>query len=186
MKKLLVILSIALVAFATPSIADLYDFDGLIVDIEYSAGTGANEAMLVLTFGIDTYAFLYSWDGSATGLDMLQTIDAASTDMTITYGAGNTIDTISYDGNSGGGVVPTSWWTIFLSTDGTSWSFQLDAPPHPDDYNLTDGDFNGYGLQTTINGQGTKPVTPVPEPGTAALLILGGVVAWGRARKRLD
>lgn len=186
MKKLLILLFVALIAFATPSLADLYDFNGLVVDIEYAAGSGANEALLVLTFGLDTYAFLYAWDGSATGLNMLQTVDAASADMTVTYGAGNALDTISYDGNlAGDGGWFSDWWSLWLSPDGSSWTVQLDYPVYPSSEDLSDGDFIGYAAQSTGNPGGSSPTTPVPEPGTAALLLLGGAVAWGRAKKRL-
>jgi len=188
MKKLLVLMSIVLTGLAVPAAAGLYDFNGLMVDVEYSTGSGDNEALLVLTFGIDTYAFLYIWENAATGLDMLQAVDGASSEMAVTYtddGGSDAVGTISYNGNFGGGSPPDSWWTYFLSTDGESWALQFDSPPHPDNYVLTDGDLNGYGLQTTISGAGTLPELPViPEPGVAHLLITGGIIAWGCSRKR--
>lgn len=84
-------------------------------DIQYWAGTGANQAALVIDWKDgkthESLLWGYRWDGSATGLDMLNSIVAADPRLfahTGTYGWGTAIYGIGYDLNGNGtfGVSP--------------------------------------------------------------------------------
>ena len=62
--KMLAVLCV--VAVAAVAVAEVQDFNGKTVDIEYWRGAGSNEAVLVLDFSGDSYAFGYRWNDSET------------------------------------------------------------------------------------------------------------------------
>lgn len=155
--------------------ATVIDFDGLLVEIEYWAGSGSNEAVVVIDFGTDSYAFGYKWDGGTTyGKDLMDAVAGAGS-----FGyteSGGFLNTISYDtySNVGENGWPADWWSYFTSTDGQSWAladvgFALRE--------LSDGDWDGWAHQTTADWPPAHlPVTPIPEPAAIALLGLGALL----------
>jgi len=161
-----------------PARADL--FQGIDLNIEYWAGTGSNEAVMIVDFlatGGQSYAFGYRWDGQATGYDMVQAVAAAGAlDYLATdYGSmGVFIDNFFYDTEAGN---PDYYWSYWVGTadDGTvQWvspSVGMSSRP------LSDGDFDGW-----YNGfDGTQP--RVPEP--ASVLLLGAGAGCWHIRRRL-
>ncbi|MGB7581098.1 MAG: PEP-CTERM sorting domain-containing protein [Sedimentisphaerales bacterium] len=149
-----------------------YNFDGLPVAIDYWAGSGSNEAVVVVDFGAtggDSYAFGFEWNGIATRYDALVAIAAAgplefeATD----YGSmGYYIDNFQYNGESGN---QSYYWQYFTSSDGSVWDSSMVGPS---DRILTNGDFDGW--YNSFN-PGVSPTTPIPEPLTIVLLGVGGL-----------
>ena len=159
------------------------------VAIEYSAGSGANQAVTVLDFGDDSYAFEYRWDGSATGIDMILALDAAGPLEVTTqdFGFGLFVDTITYESLVMGGGYPTNWIGYFISTDGEVWT---ESTLGASDRALTDGDWDGWARQFSDpfpDPLASIPQTPlaltVPEP-TSLLLMTGALGLLLRRRRR--
>lgn len=167
MKTITLIMTIALVLSAT--CANAYMFDGINVDIEYWAGSGANEAICVVDFGANQYAFGYNFDGTSTGFDMIQTIaDEGALDIvTNDFGFGVYVDGIAYDGNSETGYGGSeNWWHYWTSEDGSTWTSPAVGAS---DRTLSDGQWDGWGYGFA----GSPDVPTVPEPGTLATLAMG-------------
>ena len=155
---------------SSAAIAIPVNFGGTWVEVDYWAGTGGNEAIVVVDFdatGGDSYAFGFKWDGIATGYDALVAIDAAGAlDFETTYysGMGYFIDNFYYNSENGD---PSYYWQYFTSSDGSVWDSSWVGMS---DRTLTGGDWDGW-----YNGfdPGVSPTTPIPEPATVALLGLG-------------
>jgi hypothetical protein len=149
--------------------------------IEYWAGSGSNEAVLVIDFGSDSYAFGYRWDeGTKSGKDLLDAVDAAGA-LNYTE-AGGLVATFSYGPyqNQGQGGWPNDWWSYFISDDGTKWLFSDVGFTARE---LASGAWDGWALQTTDAWPAAHvPAAPVPEPCTVALLGLGALFLRRRGR----
>ncbi|MBI1336204.1 MAG: hypothetical protein GC164_04495 [Phycisphaera sp.] len=178
-------------------------FDGKTIELEYWAGSGSNQAVVVVDFGSVSKAYGYKWDGSATSWDMLDAIDVAgSLDVTSTYfpypllahlinGLTDGSDSIAESGYFGD---PNSNYTGYWnSTDGMAWTSPYDYGV--DGRNLTDGDWDGWSLENT--GQTGFDFTPhnpptvplVPEPATAGICLLSLAMlgrSWQRPRIGLN
>ena len=118
-----------------------YTFEDVVV--EYWAGDGDNQAMIVLDFDDNSsFAFGYQWDGISTSYDALVAIDAASDDFIMTSHwdngqAGYFVDDLDYlNVQKRGGS-----WSFFNGTDGTDWASSWDGAS---DHNLADGDWDGW------------------------------------------
>jgi hypothetical protein len=157
---------------STTANAAIYNHNGNWVDVDYWAGSGSNEAVVVVDFyatGGDSYAFGFKWDGVATGYDALTAIDAEGNlyfEATNYGDMGYYIDNFHYNGESGN---RSYYWQYFTSSDGGVWDSSMIGMSARI---LTDGDWDGW-----YNGfdPGVSPTTPVPEPLTIALLGLGGL-----------
>jgi hypothetical protein len=148
---------------------------------EYSAGSGANTATIVVDFGTGSYAFNYSWDGAATSWDALNAVDLAG-DLTVTAPIDSTwgafVSRIRYPGASvyDYGMAATGW-TYFVSDDGSNWSaLGVGASFSP----LANNDWNVWVWSNyddnwnVVRHPGEAPVS-TPEPATLALMGLGGL-----------
>jgi len=135
--------------------------------IEYWAGSGSNEAVVVIDFGVDSYAFGYRWDGGTKyGKDLLDAVDAAgSLDHTE---VGGFLTTLSYGThvNTGQSGWPSGWWSYFVSADGKNWvSSDVGFAARE----LSNGAWDGWAYQTTSAWPPAHlPVTPIPQPRVAA------------------
>ena len=169
----LICLIVVLAITSSAVIATPVNFGGTWVEVDYWAGTGSNEAIVVVDFaasGGDSSAFGFKWDGIATGYDALVAIDAAGTlDFEATsYGdMGYFIDNFYYNSESGN---ESYYWQYFTSSDGSTWASSWVGMS---DRTLTNGDWDGW-----YNGfdPGVSPTTPIPEPTTIVLLGLGGLL----------
>jgi hypothetical protein len=159
-----------------------YTFDD--VDLEYWAGSGDKEAVMVVDFDTGyNYAFGYRWDGAAIGWDAMDTIDQAgalNVDATW-YDLYSThfVNDFDYPGATKG--AGTSWG-YYTSTDGENWTASGSGV---DSRVLNDGDYDGWSWGSTdANWDHLRaPTTPVPEPATVSLLALGGMVLLRRGKK---
>lgn len=173
------LLALAIACWPGAATAHAETFQGVDLDIAYWAGTGTNEAVMIVDFlatGGDFYAFGYRWDGDATGYDMIQAIAASGTldYLATTYSWGVYIDNFFYNNEAGD---PALWWAYWVgsATDGSVEWFSPSVGMS--DRPLSHGDFDGW-----YNGfDGTQP--RVPEPASALLLAAGlGVVCHHRGR----
>lgn len=141
------------------AIARPVNFNGTWVEVEYWAGSGSSEAIVVVDFeatGGDSYAFGFRWDGSATAYDALVAIDAAGDlDFEATYysGWGYFIDNFYYNSESG---EQSYYWQYFTSSDGIVWTSSWVGMS---DRVLTDGSWDGW---YNSWDPGVSPLAPVP------------------------
>jgi len=173
----LICLTVVLAITSSAAIATPVNFGGTWVEVEYWGGSGSNEAIIVIDFGVDSYAFGYKWDTGPNpkyGKDMMDAAVAAGS-MSYTQ-SGGFLNTISYDGysNIGENGWPTDWWAYFISTDGQSWA---DPGEGFATRELTNGAWDAWAHQPTGDWPPAHvPTTPIPEPVTIALLALGGLI----------
>ena len=153
-----------------------YSFDEVIV--EYWAGSGSNESMLVLDFGDDSYAFGYRWDTAApSSYHALEAIRAGGLmEMSSHYDEGQAgwfVDSLSY-----GGLTMSSM-AFFTATDGTDWATSWDGAS---DRVLSNGAWDGWAAGEWVEVSpdwwefSGIPTTPVPEPSLLALLSGGALI----------
>ncbi len=166
----------------------------------YSAGSGANTSQVIIDFGFqggDAYLFDYRYDGDATAEDMLLALDAAG-DLTVhhqffEFGGVSSIfiDGFSFDGNSAvpsfEGAAGESWSYWIVDDRVAGPSFYVSSPTGATDRVLEDGSIDGWSLNISeFNSMGLDPTftqpTVIPEPASAALLMLGGLVLARRRR----
>ena len=227
MKKALVIGLAAAGLLVPPSDARGAGF----ADIQFWAGSGANQAALVIDWkdgkSAESLLWGYRWDGVATGLDMLMAVVAADPRLFAHFGTytwGTATFGIGYDlnGSGGFGVNPGLAFDAnglvidpISSPDPVDARVSLDAADHWVEgwntgfwnYSIKDGELDPWGAPTTgasdrllvdgmwdgygfaagfVSSDPTEPVaaTPVPEPSTATLILLGaGTLAWARRRQ---
>jgi len=135
MRKMVFLLTLSALAFATDALATPQDFNGKLVDIEYWGGSGSNEAVCVVDFGDDSHAFGYRWSDGATvtrpssffadtfgysanagtSEAMLLVLDQQA-DLTVSYHYDNVlglgVDGFSYNGES---IASDGWVTTYLA-----------------------------------------------------------------------
>ena len=152
---------------------------------EHSAGTGTEfSATIVVDFDMDSYfSFIYSWDTgeTPTGWDAISAISGAG-DLVVETAYGGTFITdllypggVKYDYGS-----QNSGWAYYTSDDGDIWDYSLVGIA---DRILTDNAWDSWtwtsysgGEYGWDNADRLPGGEPVPEPGTIALLGLGGLL----------
>ena len=157
------------------------------VDVEYWTGTGSNSAMLVVDYGQDSFLFGYSWDGEATGWDMISQIaDGGPLDITSgSWGGAYTIEGISYSYNDVLYEAKPDWdnyyWGYWNSVDGLQWDPSNEGVSARQ---LQDGDWDGWSIEEAVVSY--IPLNPpqVPEPTTMLLLAAGSMVLLRQGKRR--
>ena len=178
--RLLAIL--APVLLTVPAGADLIidSASGLMLDIEYSAGTGENTSYLVIDFsatGGTTHAYSFHWNSSPislTSLDLLSAIvDAGDLDWEYASSEwGPYIENFSF-GNEGGDA--SLFWSYSLGEvddPGISW---VDSQEGIGDRLLADdsidGWYNGFNEDWSAIPP-SVPLVPIPAPPAAIIMLL--------------
>jgi hypothetical protein len=168
-----------------------YTMQGLDVVVDYWAGSGSNETLVVIDWNLlngpyatESHAWGFRWDGAAYVSDALSAINAAGAlNITTQYGGGFLGDAyynnplIDSDNHTSAGF--TGWWWTGGTTDGgASWNANADG------INVTalaDGRIEGFNLVTNYDewlvGDTTLTI-PVPEPCALSILALGGLLIF--------
>jgi len=171
--SILAALSLVIVAAGTVQAHSFED-----VDVEFWAGSGTNEALLVLDWkGVGAYlAFGYRWSGAATGLSMLQAVRSASGGrLYVEWVPGypqQAVFGLGWDADDDGfsktdpddyyqeGWLETSYWSYWLSTNGQAWDYAEEGLVLR---NLSDGDWDGWSWVSGSTAlQPRVPLAPVP------------------------
>jgi hypothetical protein len=166
---------VIVLAITGVSNAAIYNHNGYLVDVDYWSGSGSNEAIVVVDFGIDSYAFGYRWEsGVKYGKDLMDAVaDAGLLDYTETGGFLNTLSYGSYS-NTGQDGWPGDWWAYFDSVDGENWTVLGEGFATRV---LSDGVWDGWAHQSSYDWPPAhSPTTPIPEPMTIVSLGLGGLL----------
>jgi hypothetical protein len=173
------------------AVASAGTYEGL--GIEYWAGAGSNAATIVIDFGLESYAFGYRWDGSATGWDALAALESegsVSESLRVAvsetdYGAptGILVEDFAYltVGEFDYGAMTFAGWAYYFSSNGTNWTGSGSSSIYRD---LTDGAWDAW-LWSDFIFEPFGPVrapgqSPIPEPGTLAMLALGAATMLKR------
>lgn len=157
--------------------------------LEYTVGSGSNEATIVVDFDAsESFLFSYKWDGTATAWDALDWIDQAGALVisSIDYGGsfGVFVSDFDYPGGSeydyGAGV--NTGWAYYISSDNLNWSVSMEGVSTR---SLTNGIWESW-VWSNYPADWSAPIRtpgarPIPEPCTIMLLGLGGVF-FGRRR----
>jgi hypothetical protein len=164
----------------------------------FTAGTGANESYMVLDFQDGTtqpsYLFGYKYDGSKTGLDMVEALDSAGSPLVgyvpgkgpkdgDQYGAA--INSFSYDGHSQAGFENNAYWGYYTKNTGT-WDY---ASTGFSFRTLSNGSYDGWSWSDGTDPLPRDPASPVPETSSAVLLsfgVAGLIFAAAVKRKRVS
>ena len=142
------------------------------VDTQGTVGTagGASQAMVVIDWDTDSFAWLFEWNGPATYADAYDAILAAEGGNFSWSQAAFVLD-MSY--TTGGQTYSTGspgWLSFWSSTDGSSWSTtNLGVYDEP----MVNGGWAGAQANLPEIWPGSAPTVPIPEPGTALLMTLG-------------
>mgnify|MGYP001159521945 CR=1 FL=1 len=152
---------------------------GLVLDVTAAIGEGTSTAYAVIDFGAtggSSWALAYSWNGDATGHDMLS---AFQTHLSLDYdwtdwGSGYFVDNFSFAGDVGD---PANYWAHSLATpDGSGTVDWADAWSGVETTALSDGLLSGWynGFNEDFSAiTPTLPLTTIPAPSAAVLLLLG-------------
>jgi len=178
--SLVIVLAITGVSNAAP-----YNYNGDWVDVDYWAGSGSNETIVVIdwnltngTYTTESHAWGFRWEGTAYVSDALAAIDAAGAlDVTTSY-AGQFVNDVFYhdlliDGDNHTSIGYSGWWWAGDTIDGgITWTgneggmtLEILAPGRIEGLNLDKDNWTSATL--TI---------PVPEPCALTILALGGLL----------
>ena len=195
MKRLAIILMIfGLFLLAAPAHAAV-TFTGNWDEIEYAAGTGADQALLVIDFGNtsseDSYLFGYNFSaGTDTGWDMIEAVGTLYTGGTLDsgvlyydytdYGGGSYfIDNFYYNGET---TDAGTWWQYYVSETDVNGDFEgwASSGTGATGRTLSDLSWDGWYNPGFID-EGTPSVVPVPA---AAWLLGSGLLGLIGIRRR--
>jgi hypothetical protein len=176
MKSLLLMM----VMVSAVSVSQAYLIQEKNLNIEYWAGTGANECVVAIDWNATNgpyasafHIFGYRWDGDKTVADVLAAIDAAgAVDIVYGYGGGFIshiyFDQTLVDGDNHTSANYAGWWWLGDTQDGGQ-TWDVNNGGTADEY-LWNGGIEGI----NIDGRNwSSDNMTIPEPATFILLAFG-------------
>lgn len=182
-----------------------------LADITTWAGAGSNQAAFVVDWndGVtpESLVWGFRWEGSATGLDMINGIMAVDPKLSRVIGGGgpNTIFGLGYDTDGDGlpltgsgefkvpadpgdhyreGWFSAGFWGYYVGSGEQipAWGFGGGSFISA---SLTNQDWHGLSYAPGFNGDAPSvPSNPVPEPATLAAVGLGALALLRRRKNR--
>jgi hypothetical protein len=168
-----------------------YTMQGLDIAVDYWAGAGSNETIVVIDWNqtngpyqTGSHAWGFRWDGTAYLSDALTAIDAAGAlDVTTSY-YGQFVNDVFYqnpliDGDNHTSAGYSGWWWAGDTTDGgVTWTGNEGGITSEI---LGNGKIEGLNLDNDNWASATLTI-PTPEPCSLTILALGGLLL----RRRKD
>ncbi len=173
-----------------------YTMQGLDIVVDYWAGAGSNETVVVIDWNqingpyqTSSHAWGFRWDGTAYLSDALAAIDAAGAlNVTTLYGGDFVGDAFYYnpsidsDNHTSAGY--SGWWWVGDTINGGA-TWDATAAGLTSEI-LTSGEIEGLNLVTNydewLTGGDTLTI-PTPEPCTLTILAIGGLLIGKRKEK---
>jgi hypothetical protein len=189
MMKNLVYLMIVLVVSTA---AKGYTMQGLDITVDYWAGAGSNETIVVIDWNqtngpyqTSSHAWGFRWDGTAYLSDALAAIDAAGAlNITTLYGGNFVGDAFYYnpsidsDNHTSAGY--SGWWWVGDTINGGATWDATSAGLTSEI--ITSGEIEGLNLDND-NWTSATLTIPTPEPCTLTILAIGGLLVGKRKKK---
>jgi hypothetical protein len=178
-----------MIVFGVNTAARGYTMQGLDITVDYWAGSGGNECIVVIDWNrtngpyeTESHAWGFRWEGSAYVSDALAAIDVAGDlDVTTLYGGAFIGDAFYYnpsvdnDNHTSDGFTGW-WWAGETNNGGITWNGN-DAGINTEI--LSNGRIEGLNLDND-NWTSSTLTIPVPEPCTLTILALGGLLLGKR------
>jgi hypothetical protein len=193
--KTLFVMTFLLTAVAGAQAAPYY-FNDDWVEVDYWAGTGANEAIIVIDwnntngpYDTESHAWGFKWDGTKKIVDALTALDSAGA-LNIATGYGGAFLNDAYYNEATQGIGTdnhtsagyTGWWAIAECFDGINWALSGGIGG-----NLTNDKYFGHNVDSGAWTVATldTPFTSAPVPVPAAFWLLGsGIIGLVGLRRR--
>jgi hypothetical protein len=169
-----------------------YTMQGLDIAVDYWAGAGSNETIVVIDWNqtngpyqTSSHAWGFRWDGTAYVSDALAAIDTAGALNITTSYAGQFVNDMFYQAPLIDGDNHTStgfsgwWWAGDTINGGVTWT-ENDAGITTEI--LGNGKIEGLNLDND-NWTGATLTIPTPEPCTLTILAIGGLLVGKRKEK---
>ncbi|MFQ3548639.1 MAG: PEP-CTERM sorting domain-containing protein [Armatimonadota bacterium] len=160
------------------------------LDIEAWAGSGSNQAALVIDWNdgnsTECYVWGFRWDGTATGSDMFYAIASAYPELSF-VDLGGYIDRITYGIHDEGGWDPNLQYFWNYSTANNTTEFPTEWTMSWVGFaerTLSNNSWDGWAWGGWPTFPSDPTAAPVPEPASIAVLAIGTLPILYRLRKR--
>lgn len=141
-----------------------------------TAGSGSEESFLTVDFKDgtqnDSYAFGYKYDGTKTGVDLLNAF-ASDGLMTQYIYNGAAVNGFTFNGHSEAGFAASGYWAYYNSPNGQQWQYANTGVAG----NIANGGWAGWSWAP--NSVAVPPITPAAVPEASSVTSLGLLLGFG-------